>query len=131
MSIRTKVALVVMLSLSALGSVTPSSAAHDEAVTLTIENETFTGSDSNYTNGVGISWVSVDLDIYGGKSFLNNWGRFWAFPPFISDDGYTNYTSWSVVQEMHNPDDINNLNPPKDDQFTASYKTFYPIYHVT
>ena len=106
MSIPTKVALAVLLSLGALGSVTPSSAAHDGALTLTVENDIFTGSDYNCTNGVGILWVSADLDTYGDKSFLNNWGRFCAFPPFVSDDGYTNYTSYtsgSVVQEMHTP----------------------------
>lgn len=116
MSIRMKVALAVLLSLSALGSVTQSSAAQDEALTLTVENDIFTGSDNNYTNGVGISWVSADLDTYGDKSFLNEWGRFWAFLPFVSDDGYATYAAWSLVQEMYTPDNINDPNPPEDDQ---------------
>ena len=116
MNIRMKVALAALLSLCAVGCVTQSAAAYDGALTLTIENDTFTGSDNNYTNGVGISWVSADLDTYGDESFLNKWGRFWAFLPFVSDDGYTTYASWSVVQEMHTPDDITDPNPPEDDQ---------------
>lgn len=116
MSIRMKVALTVLLSLCAVGCVTQSAMAYDGALILTVENDTWTGSDNNYTNGVAISWVSDDLDTYDGKSFVRKWGRFWAFLPFVSDDGYTTYASWSVVQEMHTPDDITDPNPPDDDQ---------------
>jgi hypothetical protein len=111
-----KVALAALLSLCAVGCVTQSAAAYDGALTLIVENDAFTGSDNNYTNGVGISWVSADLDTYDRESFLNEWGRFWSFLPFVSDDGYTTYASWSLVQEMHTPDDITNPNPPEDDQ---------------
>jgi acyl-CoA synthetase (AMP-forming)/AMP-acid ligase II len=41
MSIRMKVALAVLLSLSTLGSVTQSSAVRDGALTLTVENDIF------------------------------------------------------------------------------------------
>jgi hypothetical protein len=116
MTIRVKVVLVALLSLCAADSLTHSASANDGALTLTIENDVFTNSDSNYTNGVGITWVSAALDSYGNESFLNRWGRFWAFLPFVSDDGYSTYASWSLVQEMHTPDDIENPNPPEDDQ---------------
>ena len=111
-----KVAIVALLSLCVAGSLTQSTAAYGEALTLTIENDTFTKSDNNYTNGVGITWTSDDLDTYHDKSFVRKWGRFWAFLPFVLDDGYTTYASWSLVQEMHTPDDITNPNPPDDDQ---------------
>jgi hypothetical protein len=111
-----KILLAALLSLFAVGSVAQSATAYDGTLTLTIENDAFTHSDNNYTNGVGITWVSANLDSYGNESFLNRWGRFWAFLPFVMDDGYTTYASWSVVQEMHTPDDINNPNPPEDDQ---------------
>jgi hypothetical protein len=116
MTIRLKVALAALLSLCAAGWVTQPAAAYDGALTLIVENDTFTNSDNNYTNGVGISWVSADLDTYDHESFVRKWGRFWAFLPFVLDEGYTTYASWSLVQEMHTPDDITNPNPPEDDQ---------------
>jgi hypothetical protein len=85
-------------------------------MTLTIENDKFTGSDNNYTNGIGLTWVSKDLKTYDDESFLRKWGKFWAFLPFASDEGSTTYASWSLVQEMHTPDDIDNPNPPESDQ---------------
>jgi hypothetical protein len=97
MSIRVKVVLAPLVSLCAVGCMTQSAAAYDGALTLIVENDEFTGSDNNYTNGVGISWVSADLDTYDHENFLNNWGRFWAFLPFVKDDGYTTYAAWSLV----------------------------------
>ena len=76
----------------------------------------FTGSDNNYTNGLGVSWVSADLDTYDDDRFVSKWGRFWSFLPFVGDEGYTTYASWTLAQEMHTPDDITNPNPPVDDQ---------------
>jgi hypothetical protein len=116
MTMRMKVVLVALLSFCAADSMTHSTAAYDGALTLTIENDMFTGSDNNYTNGVAISWVSAALESYGDDSFLSGWGRFWAFLPFVSDYGYTTYASWSVVQEMYTPDDIENPNPSENDQ---------------
>ncbi|NJL59159.1 MAG: lipid A deacylase LpxR family protein, partial [Desulfobacteraceae bacterium] len=114
--IRMKIALAALLALCTVGCVAQSAAAYDGALTLIVENDCFTNSDNNYTNGVGISWVSAGLDTYDHESFLGKWGRFWAFLPFVSDEGYTTYASWSVVQEMHTPDDIADPNPPGDDQ---------------
>jgi hypothetical protein len=111
-----KVLLAALLSLYVVGCLTQSAAAYDGAVTLIFENDYFTGSDNNYTNGVGISWVSADLDTYPDDSFLKKWGRFWAFLPFVLDEGYTTYASWSLVQEMRTPDNITEPNPPEDDQ---------------
>ncbi len=114
MSTLLKVALVLLLC--PVCCMPQLAAAYGGSLTLTVENDTWTGSDNNYTNGVGISWVSDDLDIYDDKSFVRKWGRFWAFLPFVSDDGYTTYAAWSLVQEMHTPDDIEDPNPPEDDQ---------------
>jgi len=89
--------------------------ANDGMLTLTVENDVFTGSDNNYTNGLGIAWVSdaVDAD---DNSFVGRWTRFWSFLPFVADDGYTTYVSWSLAQEMNTPDDIRDPNPGTDDQ---------------
>jgi len=116
MIIRMKIAIAVLLSLYAVCCVTQSAAAYDGALTLTVENDTWTGSDNNYTNGVGISWVSSALDSYDDENFISKWGRFWSFLPFVLDNGCTTYAAWSLAQEMHTPDDITDPNPPEDDQ---------------
>lgn len=116
MNTLTKIGLVALLSLPAVGCVTQSAALYDGAVTLTVENDIFTGSDNNYTNGLGVTWASADLDTYEDDRFVSKWGKFWDFLPFVGDDGYTTYASWSVAQEMHTPDDIENPDPPLDDQ---------------
>ena len=93
-----------------------STAAYSEALTVTVENDVLTGSDNNYTNGIGTTWVSNDIDSYDEDSTVGKWGRFWGFLPFVGDDGYTTYASWTVAQEMHTPDDITIANPPVSDQ---------------
>lgn len=111
-----KAALLALLSLCAAGWVNRSVAAGDEAITLSLENDTLTGSDNNYTNGLGVTWVSSDLDSYDEDTFVSKWGRFWNFLPFVEDQGYRTYASWTVAQEMHTSDDIEITNPPEGDQ---------------
>ena len=83
---------------------------------MTWENDTATGSDNNYTNGTGLSWVSRAIDTYEEKSLVRRWGEAWSFLPFVAKDDYRTYVSWTLAQEMHTPDDIREPNPPKDDQ---------------
>ncbi len=109
--------LIILVTWCAIGPMTQSaSAAYEGALTLTIENDTWTGSDNNYTNGIGISWASADLDTYDIQSFVRKWTRFWGFLPFVEESGYKTYAAWSIAQEMHTPDDITDPHPPKDDQ---------------
>ena len=111
-----KVALMTLVSCCAVGCVTQSTGTYDGAMTITVENDTFTGSDNNYTNGIGATWNSNEISTYNDDSFVSNWAKLWSFLPFAADDGYQTYASWSVAQEMHTPDDINEPNPPEDDQ---------------
>lgn len=109
-------ALVALASCCAVGCVTQSSGTYDGAMTITVENDTFTGSDNNYTNGIGATWNSNEINTYADDSFVRRWAKFWSFLPFVADDGNQTYASWSVAQEMHTPDDINDPDPPLDDQ---------------
>jgi hypothetical protein len=111
-----KVAVIALLASCAGGCVTQSAATYDGAFTFTMENDTFTGSDNNYTNGVGVAWVSSELGTYDDERFVNKWGRFWSFLPGIPDDGSNTYAAWGIAQEMHTPDDIEDPNPPETDQ---------------
>ena len=109
-------ALVALLSSGVVDCAAQSTESYRGALTVTLENDTFTGSDNNYTNGLGVTWVSNAIDTYEEGSFVRRWGEFWSFLPFVGNDGYRTYVSWSLAQEMHTPDDINVPNPPLDDQ---------------
>jgi len=108
--------LIVLLSFGTLDCAAQSMAPYDGAWTVTLENDAFTGSDNNYTNGLGVSWVSKAIDTYDERAFVRRWGEFWSFLPFVGKEDYRTYVAWSVAQEMHTPDDIKVPNPPLDDQ---------------
>ena len=108
--------LVALLSSGVVDCAAQSPASYRGALTVTVENDVATGSDNNYTNGVGVTWVSDAIDTYEKGSLVRRWGEFWSFLPFVGNEGYRTYVSWSLAQEMHTPDDIRNPNPPKDDQ---------------
>ena len=108
--------LGALLSSGAIDCAAQTTAPYRGAWTATLENDTFTGSDNNYTNGLGVSWVSNAIDTYEKESFVRRWGDFWSFLPFVGKDGYRTYVAWSLAQEMHTPDDITIPDPPKDDQ---------------
>jgi len=107
----------LLLSLCAAGFAVPAMAADPGgAVTLSVENDVLNGSDDAYTNGLGATWVSGDLDAYDDQAFVRRWGRFWSFLPFVGDAGYKTYASWSLGQEMHTPSDITIKDPPLTEQ---------------
>ena len=108
--------LVALLSSGIVDCAAQSSAPTGGAWTLTVENDTFTGSDNNYTNGLGVTWVSKPIDTYEEPSLVRRWGDFWSFLPFVGDGGYRKYVAWTLAQEMHTPDDITIPEPPLDDQ---------------
>ncbi len=98
--------LVALLSSGAVDCAAQSPASYRGALTVTVENDVATGSDNNYTNGVGVTWVSNAIDTYEKGSLVRRWGEFWSFLPFVGNEGYRTYVSWSLAQEMHTPDDI-------------------------
>lgn len=105
----------IRLMLVGLWVLSGTAQASDGALTLTVENDVFTNSDNNYTNGIGVTWVSPAVAA-DDEGFVARWARFWSFLPYVADDGYTTYASWSLVQEMNTPDDITDPNPSTDDQ---------------
>jgi lipid A 3-O-deacylase len=116
MTVFTKLASLALVPFCAVGYVAQASAADNGAITITLENDILTGSDNNYTNGLGVSWVSRELESYDDDKFVSKWSGFWEFLPFVGDEGYTTYASWTIAQEMHTPDDITIPNPPASDQ---------------
>lgn len=108
--------LIAGLCLGVVDSAAQSAASPGGAWTVTVENDVPDGSDNNYTNGVGLSWVSRPIDSYDEHSFVRRWGRAWSFLPFVGKDGYRSHVAWSLAHEMHTPNDITVVNPPADDQ---------------
>lgn len=106
---------IAMFGLCLVSSLAPAWASDNAAVSLTWENDAFTGTDNNYTNGVGVTWVSGVIDAYD-DGFVSQWTQLWSFLPFIADSEYQNYASWSLVQEMNTPDEDTNPNPNENDQ---------------
>jgi lipid A 3-O-deacylase len=113
---RSKSALIALLAACSIATAKQAAAAQGESMTLALENDVFTGSDNNYTNGIGFSWVSGEVATYPEGKLIRKWTNFWSFLPFVGNEDYKTYASWSVVQEMDTPDNIKNPNPPPNDQ---------------
>lgn len=112
---------IVCFAISGLGIASHVSASdsvnpYQGVVSVVIENDFFTGSDNNYTNGIGFSWTSAEVKAYDSDSFVRQWTDFWSFLPVVGEEGSETYVSWTLGQEMHTPDDITDPNPPIDDQ---------------
>lgn len=116
MNITSRYKRVAVLGLCALGGALPVAAADTSSWTFTFDNDYFVSSDNNYTDGFGFSWVSNELQSYDEDRFIRKWGDFWSFLPFLGNEGYETYVSWSLAQEMHTPDIISDPNPSLDDQ---------------
>lgn len=108
--------LALLLSGSTLAFAADAGSGYDGALTVTLENDLFTGSDNNYTNGLGISWVSRDIASYDERSLVRRWGDSLSVLPLVGSPGYRTYVAWSIAHEMFTPDDIENPDPPLDDQ---------------
>ena len=108
--------IAVISTCAIVGTMRASAATGEEAMTFALENDVFTGSDNNYSNGFGISWVSAPLDSYEDDQFVKRWGRFWSFLPFVGDEGYDTYASWTFGQEIDTPNDITIPDPSVNDQ---------------
>ena len=54
--------LIALLSFGALDCAAQSAPSAGGAWTVTLENDALTGSDNNYTSGVGVTWVSRAID---------------------------------------------------------------------
>ncbi len=89
--------------------------AHDGAFTFKFENDTFTGTDNNYTNGFGFTLTTGEIT-RDEPAFAGKWLRFWSFLPFVGAPGFETFASWALVHEVHTPTDISLPNPREDDQ---------------
>lgn len=87
-----------------------------ETVVVSVENDFFTGSDDNYTNGVSVTWASDELDAYAADDFPRKWARYWDFLPGFDANSDASHIGFSLIHEMNTPSDITLVDPPLDDQ---------------
>ncbi len=71
------------------------------------ENDLFTNTDRNYTNGVKLSWISPDLTSYAESEDLPQWSHgIIRRLPYINEPGQIRNVSFSLGQNMYTPSDI-------------------------
>lgn len=83
---------------------------------VTIENDVVSGSDNNYTNGVGVSILTGRLSCGDTQGFLDDWVEFWSFLPALGDEDCSIYASWTLGHEIYTPNEISDPDPQPDDQ---------------
>ncbi|MEM9383182.1 MAG: lipid A deacylase LpxR family protein [Planctomycetota bacterium] len=86
------------------------------AIALTFDNDFFTGSDNNYTNGFSIAAMTGPVRSESPDSLPRRWARAWSFLPFIDSERGDVYVGAAVGQEIFTPDDITVAQPPPTDQ---------------
>jgi lipid A 3-O-deacylase len=91
-------------------------AASELTFSATVENDLVSGSDNNYTNGVGLSVQTGRLGGNDDEGFLGDWVEFWSFLPGLEEEDCSVYAAWTLGQEMYTPNDIRNPLPQPDDQ---------------
>jgi len=116
---------------------TPSLAAGEEklpwAVNVYFENDLFTGTDSNYTNGVKISLISPDLLSFVESGKLPDWSLEYIYRlPFINDPNpaLKRKVEFSLGQNMYSPADISRSDLIIDDRPYAGWTYFATAFHT-
>ncbi|MBW6521079.1 MAG: lipid A deacylase LpxR family protein [Desulfoarculaceae bacterium] len=116
---------------------TPSLAAEEAAVPWTInvyfENDLFSGTDRNYTNGVKISLISPDLLSFVESGKLPDWSIEYVYRlPFINDPdpALRRKVEFSLGQNMYTPADISRSDLIADDRPYAGWTYFAAAFHT-
>lgn len=86
------------------------------AVSVLIENDSFTGSDDAYSSGVGMIWTSRNVNALSTGNPAREWANLWSAMPGVKDPGAERYVSLTIAQEIHTPADITLASPPLDDR---------------
>ena len=99
---------------------------------LYFENDLFTGTDQNYTNGIKLSLISPDLSPYAKEGKLpRKVLEFIHQIPFIRQSGpqYTHKVEFSIGQNIYTPSDISRHELMPDDRPYAGWLYASTSYH--
>ena len=128
-----------LLSLSFFWSLPPAaSLAAEEAelpwtVNVHFENDLFSGTDRNYTNGVKISLISPDLVSFVESGKLPDWSLEYIYRlPFINDPdpALKRKVEFSLGQNMYTPADIARSDLIVDDRPYGGWTYFAAAFHT-
>jgi hypothetical protein len=103
------------------------------AVNVYFENDLFTGTDANYTNGVKISVISPDLVSFVESGKLPSWSLPYVYRlPFINnpEPGLKRKIEFSLGQNMYTPADISRSDLIVDDRPYAGWTYFAAAFHT-
>lgn len=110
--------LVSLLLLLPLTAIAQDETAKDfRTVTLYLENDVLDDTDSLYTSGLKLSWISPDLRNYRENSRLPQW----SYPlikrlPLVNKPGLQYSVSMSLGQNIYTPEDTESSDLVKDDR---------------
>jgi hypothetical protein len=96
------------------------------------ENDLFTGTDRNYTNGVKISLISPDLVSFVESGKLPDWSLEYIYRlPFINDPdpAMKRKVEFSLGQNIYTPADISRSDLLVDDRPYAGWTYFAAAFH--
>jgi hypothetical protein len=101
-------------------------------VNVYFENDLFSGTDRNYTNGVKISLISPDLVSFVDSGKLPDWSLEYIYRlPFINDPDPTlkHKVEFSLGQKMYTPADTTRSDLIVDDRPYAGWTYFAAAFH--
>ncbi|MDD3814621.1 MAG: lipid A deacylase LpxR family protein [Desulfocapsaceae bacterium] len=126
-----------LLCLFCLAAARPSLAVEEAELPWTVniyfENDLFTGTDRNYTNGVKISLISPDLVSFVESGKLPDWSLEYIYRlPFINDPdpALKRKVEFSLGQNMYTPADISRSDLIPDDRPYAGWTYFGAAFHT-
>lgn len=85
-------------------------------LTLTWENDVLLQKDSNYTNGIGVTWTTADVATLANGNFFKKVARAFRFLPAFGVNDRGKYVTARFGQEMYTPEDISDPDPPPGEQ---------------
>ena len=113
--------LLTLLSLRTLAADPNKDTVTHGTMSIYFENDTFTGTDRYYTNGVKLSWTSADLEKFSDTPYASPLLPFLNLFSRINDPSLQKNLSFSLGQNIYTPDDTESANPPKDDRPYAGW----------
>lgn len=112
----------IALLLSSLTAHAEKDKASSWTMSILFENDLFAGTDSNYTNGVKINWISPDLTQKLQSDDVPEWGvPLIRKLPFINEKGLQRNVSFSLGQKIFTPEDISRSDLILDDRPYAGW----------
>lgn len=98
--------------------------------TFQMENDIFANTDSDYTNGIRMSWISPDLLSYDQAGTVPGFiYRLSEYLPFIHEPAMQRNVAITIGQNMYTPEDISSHEPNLVDRPYAGWLYFGVAFH--